>query len=1430
MIKVECPSCKASYDLDERRIPQKGMNMRCPKCGARFLVAKSGGVTPPPGGATPSIRPTMTSGPPPAEAAAPPPQPPPTKKVMKATMVGAPGMKPPPPPPVPPSPPRARPPIAPAFQPKPRAEQAAAPAATPTNSDQTSQQNASSAKAAGQSAATPEKPSKLAARFPSAMAVIEDLPTPKAQATAPLAPPFPAGNSARTQATSPQSGDDNPQQAPAKAIAMPIAANQPSSQFKETELDLPALKRPKTISEQASLEATSTKNADLEADFGDVLIDLPAVKNDEPKNAEAEHIDLPTPKSGARATDIDLPTPKQDASEASFDDVMVDLPTVKQGVGEEDFGDVMVDLPTTKQTAGEEDFGDVMVDLPDPPSIELDTSNGAPSANTSASQPEAKPIAPDPSFGRASSQPAQGRAARSKRTIAYDEFPVPEASSATTASAANEHVSAAAPALDDKQAERDSAQFSFDATPDQDAQSLGHAATIFGISNPAAQAELEAAPPPAALSHEAGFGDIDLGDDLGPGGALSLHPSVDTNAAGIADTEPPPEPAAGQGELHVGDDQVAPPQGDAHQAREGMEFGIDSDNETFSLPPEALRRVREGAGEDTTPPRGSRAVRILVGALLFLLLLSGAGVGVGMFTPYGYFGVYYLERFLPEAGTPQQAKRFIKDAERIATSDTYLNVSMALKMLGAARGKLGLNRELLTRSVIHECLAVLRFGDSPQADAHVAAIMRRLEERGGLAPQMQLARAADSARRKQWAEAAQLVQDRLRQAPQDPYPSLLAGEIALAQSEGKSAKGAFEKALELGGGARAQWGLARAAQAMGDLEALRSATDATLKLSPRHVDARVTQARLEWQGDGDTAKLSQSIAQALGTKAVSGTYLWPSKPSRAEGYTVLGYAQEVAGHSHLARQAYDAALAADPNRQEALLGAGRVMLRDRHYRDAQARFEAAANASKSHDPVMLSGRQASVEAQLGMGRTLLALGHVPEAEKVLSELATRFPKDAEIARAYGQVQEAQGDVDHAETEYRRAIENAPTSFDGYLALSQLYSHTDRADEASEVLAEAAQHVQESAQMRRTQGLAELARNRLDSAETEFKRALELDSQDLDSRFGLAQTLRRAGKLAQAKEALLQVQKADETYQGLSMEQGLLQEAEGHYEEAISAYQEGLKRDESDMQLWLRLGAAQVAAAKLDAADTTLRKVLKETPNSAEGEYFAGRIAFARERTPDALTHFDRALALDSNQAEFHLYAGRASLDMGNLGRALEEANLAIERDPSMGDAFWVRGDVRLRMGAVQDALNDFQEVLKFNPGRVEAYAGMASAYEQMGELPKAIESYAAAASKAPDRGDFWVRLAQAQQDAGRSGKAEESLKHALALDKLGDTDEAPAWLVEAYRMRGDLAKAGQQKKAAVDAYLRYLKLAPDGHVDRKAVERQLKRWKVPLND
>jgi predicted Zn finger-like uncharacterized protein len=42
MVNVECPGCQAPYSVAERRIPEGGLKMRCPKCGESFLVHKPG--------------------------------------------------------------------------------------------------------------------------------------------------------------------------------------------------------------------------------------------------------------------------------------------------------------------------------------------------------------------------------------------------------------------------------------------------------------------------------------------------------------------------------------------------------------------------------------------------------------------------------------------------------------------------------------------------------------------------------------------------------------------------------------------------------------------------------------------------------------------------------------------------------------------------------------------------------------------------------------------------------------------------------------------------------------------------------------------------------------------------------------------------------------------------------------------------------------------------------------------------------------------------------------------------------------------------------------------------------------------------------------------------------------------------------------------
>jgi len=55
MIKVSCPSCNASYDVDEHRLPDGGLRMRCPKCGESFQVHRDGSTAKVGGGAAPGV-------------------------------------------------------------------------------------------------------------------------------------------------------------------------------------------------------------------------------------------------------------------------------------------------------------------------------------------------------------------------------------------------------------------------------------------------------------------------------------------------------------------------------------------------------------------------------------------------------------------------------------------------------------------------------------------------------------------------------------------------------------------------------------------------------------------------------------------------------------------------------------------------------------------------------------------------------------------------------------------------------------------------------------------------------------------------------------------------------------------------------------------------------------------------------------------------------------------------------------------------------------------------------------------------------------------------------------------------------------------------------------------------------------------------------
>ena len=37
-MKISCPSCRAAFALDDKRVPQAGLSIKCPKCKSSFTV------------------------------------------------------------------------------------------------------------------------------------------------------------------------------------------------------------------------------------------------------------------------------------------------------------------------------------------------------------------------------------------------------------------------------------------------------------------------------------------------------------------------------------------------------------------------------------------------------------------------------------------------------------------------------------------------------------------------------------------------------------------------------------------------------------------------------------------------------------------------------------------------------------------------------------------------------------------------------------------------------------------------------------------------------------------------------------------------------------------------------------------------------------------------------------------------------------------------------------------------------------------------------------------------------------------------------------------------------------------------------------------------------------------------------------------------
>ncbi|MFH1312554.1 MAG: tetratricopeptide repeat protein [Candidatus Eisenbacteria bacterium] len=256
---------------------------------------------------------------------------------------------------------------------------------------------------------------------------------------------------------------------------------------------------------------------------------------------------------------------------------------------------------------------------------------------------------------------------------------------------------------------------------------------------------------------------------------------------------------------------------------------------------------------------------------------------------------------------------------------------------------------------------------------------------------------------------------------------------------------------------------------------------------------------------------------------------------------------------------------------------------------------------------------------------------------------------------------------------------------------------------------------------------------------------------------------------------------------------------------------------------------------------------------------------------------ERALAAAGDDVGTYVNSATLYLEAGMVRQAFGVAGDAVKVDPDFFEAHDLLANMLTSAGRAEEAVVEYRRALKGSPRPAVVYSNLANAYATMGDHANALDNFYRAIEIDSTLTNTYVGLGRTLEALGRTGEALKYLRHARSIDpnstlatraeatlllktgrpeeaievlkkglavepnnavlhsdmglchlRLDDLDRAIATLERALVLdpalipaRGNLAvayeRSGQPLKA-IEAYRKYIELAPPGALKEKARE------------
>jgi len=389
------------------------------------------------------------------------------------------------------------------------------------------------------------------------------------------------------------------------------------------------------------------------------------------------------------------------------------------------------------------------------------------------------------------------------------------------------------------------------------------------------------------------------------------------------------------------------------------------------------------------------------------------------------------------------------------------------------------------------------------------------------------------------------------------------------------------------------------------------------------------------------------------------------------------------------------------------------------------------------------------------------------------------PKGVDNQLLLGRLYMLNKDMVKAESAFKGALKQQPGSEEAITNLAYLYNEEGDSVKAAQVLS-STPDASRSSKLYLALGYTYEQQHDSKKAIEAYRKATELDHDNLDAERGLAQNLLNDGQMEQALEVYKQVVENDPTDA-----QGQLRIAEidrrmGKYDEALDALKKAEALVQDSLEVPYNFALVYAAQGRNDEAITTLQTLLDKTARP-DGKYSVSEVnnrsvflerlgSLYREqgKTPEALATFKKMLDLGDENA-IHGYQQmidtlRDAKQWTEASKVAQEAILAYPNDRGLK---LVYAGQLADTGKQEEGIKQARSLLKGTKDDREIELGLANLYSRLKMWKEADES-AVQAEKWSDTPEskayvYYVEGAIAERQK-KYESAEELFRKVISLD------------------------------------------------------------------